>query len=37
MKLEPSSKVEKRNTMASKKYDDDVISESYDVIVNFLI
>ena len=37
MKLEPVTKLDKRNKTTSKKFDDDVISPNYDVIINFLV
>ena len=33
MKLEPATKIDKRNKTASKNFDDDVISASCDVII----
>ena len=35
MKLRPLSQIEKRNTVISKKFDDEVISVKYDVIFIF--
>ena len=35
MKLGPVTKLDKRNKTTSKKFDDEVISENYDVIVIF--
>ena len=35
MKLGPVPKLDKRNKTTSKKFDDDVIPENYDVIVIF--
>ena len=37
MKLGPVTKLDKRNKTLSKKFDEDVISENYDVIVIFPI
>ena len=37
MKLEPVIKVEKGNTLTSKKIDDDVMSANCDIIAFFLI
>ena len=37
MKLEPVTKLDKRNKIISKKFDDDVMSANYDVIVIFQI
>ena len=37
MKLGPVIKLDKRNKKTSKKFDDDVMSKNYDVIVIFLI
>ena len=37
MKLGPVTKIDKRNKITSEKFDDDVISEIYDVIVIFRI
>ena len=37
MKLGPVTKLDKRNTSTSKKFDDDVMSASYGVIVIFPI
>ena len=37
MKLGPVTKLDKRNKTSSKKFDDEVMSENYDVIVIFLI
>ena len=37
MKLEPINKLDKRNNTTSNKFDDDVMSENYDVIVIFYI
>ena len=37
MKLEPVTKIDKRNKTTSKKFDDEVISENCDVISIFLI
>ena len=37
MKLEPLTKLDKRNKITSKHFDDDVISVNYDVIGIFLI
>ena len=37
MKLGPVTKINKRNTSTSKKHDDDVILENFDVIVIFLV
>ena len=37
MKLEPVTKLDKRNKIASKKFDDDVMSKSCDVITIFPI
>ena len=37
MKYEPPTKLDKTNKTKSKKIDDDVISENYDVIVIFRI
>ena len=37
MKLGPVTKLDKRNKITSKKFDVDVMSESCDVIVIFLI
>ena len=37
MKLGPVTKLDKRNKKTSKKFDDDVMSENYDVIFIFLI
>ena len=37
MKLGPVTKLDKRNTTKSKKFDDYVVSANYDVIVIFLI
>ena len=37
MKLEPVTKLDKRNSSTSKKFDVDVVSENCDVIVKFLI
>ena len=37
MKLGPVTKLDKRNKTTLKKFDDDVISETFDVIVIFLI
>ena len=37
MKLGPVTKINKRNTTTSKKHDDDVILENFDVIVFFLV
>ena len=35
MKLRPLSQIEKKNTMISKKFDDEVMSLKYDVIITF--
>ena len=35
MKLWPVTKIDKRNKTTLKKFDDDVISENYDVITIF--
>ena len=37
MKLWPVTKIDKRNKTTPKKFDDEVISTNYDVIVIFLI
>ena len=37
MKLGPVTKLDQRNTSTSKKFDDDVMSASYGVIINFPI
>ena len=37
MKLGPVNKCEKRNKRTSKTFDDDAMSENFDVIVNFSI
>ena len=37
MKLGTVTKINKRNTTTSKKYDDDVVLENFDVIVIFLV
>ena len=37
MKLEPVTKLDKRNKTTSKKFDDDVMSANCDVIVTFPI
>ena len=37
MKLEPVTKIDKRNKTASRKSDDDAMSENCDVIAFFLI
>ena len=37
VKLGPATKLDKRNTTTSKKFDDDVVSANYDVIVIFPI
>ena len=37
MKLDPVTELDKRNKTTSKKFDDDVMSENYDVIVIFRI
>ena len=37
MKLEPVTKLDKRNKTMSKKFDDDVMSENFDVIAIFPI
>ena len=37
MKLGPVTKLDKRNKITSKKFDDDVMSKNFDVIVTFLI
>ena len=37
MKLGPVTKLDKRNKITSKKFDDDVISTNYDVVVVFPI
>ena len=37
MKLGPVTKIDKKSKTTSKKVDDDVMSENYDVIVIFLI
>ena len=37
MKLEPLFKLEKRNTIKLKKFDDDIILANYDVIVILLV
>ena len=37
MKLEPVTKLNKRNMTLSKKFDDDVMSANYDIIFIFLI
>ena len=37
MKLGPVTKFDKRNTATSKKFDNDVVSGNYDVIVNFSV
>ena len=37
MKLGPVTKIDKRNKTTSKKFDDDVMSENWDVIVIFPI
>ena len=37
MKLEPVTKLDKRNKTTSKKFDDDVMSENYDFIDIFPI
>ena len=37
MKLGPVTKFDKRNKTPSKKFDDDIMSKYYDVIVIFLI
>ena len=37
MKLEPVTKLDKRNKIISKKFDDDVMSANYNVIVIFQI
>lgn len=35
MKLRPLSQIEKKNTMISNKFDDEVMSVKYDVIITF--
>ena len=37
MKVGPVTKLDKKNTMASKKSDDDVVPPNYDVVVAFPI
>ena len=37
MTLQPVTKIDKRNKITSKKFDDDVMSTHFDVIVVFLI
>ena len=37
MKLGPVTKLDKRNKTTSKKFDDDIISENYDIIAIFPI
>ena len=37
MKLGPVTKLDKKNTTTSKRFDNDAISKNYDVIVIFLI
>ena len=37
MKFGPVTKLDKKNTMTSKEFDDDVMSENFDVIVVFPI
>ena len=37
LKLGPVIKLDKRNKATSKKFDDDVMSANYDVVVFFLI
>ena len=37
MKLEPATKLDKRNKTTSKKFDDDLMSKNCDVIIIFRI